>query len=518
MPEGVSPRLLVERLGGGALTRAALDGSAPKGWYLPRPRGRDEWRSHAEAVRSGFPGARWLEALRPAVAARGAAAERLERVAAGHGVVVTTGQQPGLFGGPGYTWLKALSALALADRIESEVGIPAAPLFWAATDDADFAEASFTVVAVGPEARRISIERRGTEGLVMSQMPLGDVAPQLDALSEAARSAPQSEVLASLRAAYHRDATVGSAFVDLLRRTLEPLGIAVLDAWHPAVRSAARPTLVEALDKAALIDEAVALRTVSVERAGFRVQVPRVPRLSLVFRSTVGIKERIPLSQAGDAARRDDLVLSANVLLRPVVERRMVPSVAYVGGPGEIAYFAQVSAVAEALGVAAPLIVPRWSATIVEPAVDRMLGRLGMVVDDVRTPHLAERRIGERAMPQAVRDALDALRRALDEEMTALAAANREARLSTTEVVEGARHQLHHRAERLERRLRAAATRRETEAIRDVAAIRAVLVPEGERQERRLNYIPLLARYGDTLLAQLRAGAAQHAAVLFGNK
>ena len=513
-----APRVLTEQIGGGALARAALDGTAPAGWFLPRPRGAEEWRSHAEAVRSAFPGARWLETLRPALAASGRAAERLERVASGRGVIVSTGQQPGLFGGPGYTWLKAVSALALADRVERDTGIPAAPVFWAATDDADFEEASFTAVTIGAECRRLSIERQGTEGLVMSQMPLGDVRAPLATLVEASGSAPQSAVLASLRAAYHADATVGSAYVDFLRAVLEPLGICVLDAWHPAVRAAARPTLVEALNRAAAIDEAVALRTVSIERAGFRAQVARVARLSLVFRSTVGIKERVPLAQAQDAAQREDFVLSPNVLLRPVVERRIMPTIAYVGGPGEVAYFAQVGAVAEAIGAAIPLVVPRWSATIVEPAVDRMLGRLGMVYGDVRVPHVAERRIGDRALPAPVRDALASLQKSVDERMDELTTAALARSLVSREVLDGARHQLRHRVERVERRVRAAVTRNETTAIADLTAVRAALLPQGERQERRLNFVPLFARHGDELLAQLLSGAAIHAGSLIGGK
>ncbi|MDA1081346.1 MAG: bacillithiol biosynthesis BshC [Gemmatimonadetes bacterium] len=509
-------RILVEPYGGGALTRAAMEGAVPKDWYLARPRGAEEWRSHAETVRSSFPGARWLETLRPAIGATGAARERLERVAAGHGVVVTTGQQPGLFGGPGYTWLKAMTAIALAARFENVTGIPALPLFWAATDDADFAEASFTTVAIGAECRRIAIERAGDDGLVMSQMPLGSIQDALDSFAEATRSAPDKQLVDAVRASYSGDATVGSAYVALLRHVLEPLGMPVLDAWHPAVRGAARPVLIEALGRAAVIDEAVSMRSVSIERAGYRAQVARVPRLSLVFRSSTGLKERVPLSQAGDAARRDDVVLSANVLLRPIVERRIVPTIAYVAGPGEFAYFAQVGAVAEAMGAPMPLAVPRWSATIVEPAVDRMLGRLGMMIDDVRVPHRAERRVGDRAMAPAVRDALAALQSAVDEHLNVIATAAKAARLSTPEVVEGARKQLLHRVERLERRLRAAATKGEEEAIRDLAAIRASLQPEGDRQERRLNYIPFFARYGAPLIARLQEGAAVHAAGLIG--
>jgi bacillithiol biosynthesis cysteine-adding enzyme BshC len=511
-------RIITEPFGGGALTHAAMEGSVPKEWFLRRPQGAEEWRSHAEAVRSGFPGARWLETLRPAMSAKGAAAEKLERVAAGHGVVITTGQQPGLFGGPGYTWLKAMTAIALAEKFEHDTGIPAVPIFWAATDDADFAEASFTTVAVGAECRHLSIDRAGPDGLVMSEMPLGDVSAVRQVFLEATRSAPGRDLVDAVVNAYRKDATVGSAYVELLRHVLEPLGMPVLDAWHPAVRGAARPALVEALGRAATIDEAVSMRSVSIERAGYRAQVARVARLSLVFRSANGVKERVPLSQAGDAARRDDLVLSSNVLLRPVVERKILPSIAYVGGPGEIAYFAQVSAVAESMGVATPLVVPRWSATIVEPAVDRMLGRLGMMIEDVRVPHRAEKRIGERAMPAGVRDGIAALTSSVESGMNAIASAAMGASLTTPEVLEGARKQLKHRIERLERRVRAAATRQETDAVRDLAAIRATIVPEGERQERRLNFIPFLARYGEPLIARLREGARQHAATLIGSR
>lgn len=513
-----TPRILTEPIGGGALARAAVSGTTPPGWFLPHPRGADAWRSHAEAVRSAFPGARWLETLRPAIAPSRAAAERLERVASGHGILVTTGQQAGLFGGPGYTWLKAMSALALADRLEREIGIPCAPLFWAATDDADFEEASFTYVNLGAECRRIAIPRQGADGLVMSQMPLGSVHEQMATLLDATGAAAQGDVLDALRRAYHPEATVGGAYVGFLRSVLEPLGIGVLDAWHPAVRSAARTTLVEALERASVIDEALALRIVSIERAGYRAQVARVPKLSIVFRSSAGIKERVPLAQAADAAQRDDLVLSPTVLLRPVVERRLLPTVAYVGGPGEIAYFAQVGAVAEAMGAAIPLVVPRWSATIVEPAVDRMLGRLGMVYDDVRVPHAAERRIGERAMPAIVRESMEALRQSVEERMDAVSSAQQARRLVSAEVLDGARAQLRHRIERLERRLRAAATRSEEDAVRDLASVRAALVPQGERQERRLNYVPLFARHGEPLLAQLRASAALHAGSVIGSR
>lgn len=512
-----APRVVTEPLGGGPLSRAAQEGLAPEDWYRARPQGAAAWKAHADAVRSEYSGSRWLAGLRPAFDASGHAAERLERVAAANGIVVTTGQQPGLFGGPLYTLLKAFSALTLADRIERETGIPTAPVFWAATDDADFAEASWTAVADESVVRRLAVGRRGQDGLVMAEMPAGDVAAQLEQLVAAAGSAPHAGILAALRASYSEDATLGGAYVGFLRTMLEPHGIAVLDAWHPATRAAARPTLVEALRRASALDEALALRIVAIERAGFRAQVARIPRLSLVFRSVAGIKERVPIAVAADVADRADSVLSANVLLRPIVERRILPTVAYVAGPGEIAYFAQVGAISEALGVPVPLVVPRWAATIVEPAVDRRLGRLGLVIDDIRTPHDAERRLGDRTMPAEIRSGLEGLREDLATRLGALAeASGRLDHLVPERVIEGARHQMLHRVDRLERRLRAASRARQTDAVRDLAAVRAALMPEGQRQERRLNAVPMLARHGDLLLAQLKAGAAMHAGTLVG--
>ena len=483
---------------------------------MPAPKGAAAWRAHAESVRAGT-NPDWLAALAPAFNASGAAARRLESVAQGRGVVVTTGQQPGLFGGPGYTWLKALSARALADRIEQATGIPAAPVFWAATDDADFAEASWTAVAFEQEVRRLRVERQGFENQVMATQPLGDVTRQFEELAAAAGSAPHLAILEHARNAYRADNTVGGAYVELLRALFEPMGIAVLDAWHPAVRDAARPTLVEALRRAPVVDEQLSLRSVAIERAGFRAQVARVPRLSLVFRvSASGVKERIPISQAGDAAVQPELTLSANVLLRPVVERAILPTIGYFGGPGEVAYFAQVGAVAEAIGVSTPLVLPRWSATVVEPVIDRMLGRLGMTFEDIKPPHQAERRVGDRAMPAFVRDTLEALRRDVDAKLNALRDSADGAAMVQASTIEGARHQLKFRVDRLERRYRTAVLKAETSAMHDLGSVRAALMPEGKRQERVLNPLPLVARHGDALLDLLRAGAAVHASQLLG--
>jgi len=515
----MSVEVRTEPLGGGELTRLALSGSAPADWYPPAPRGAGEWRRRADGVAAGGPSSPgWLHALAPAIDARGAAAERLERCARDGGVLVTTGQQPGLFGGPIYTWSKAVSALALADAIENATGVPTAPLFWAATDDADFAEASWTMVAVRGGVEMLQMPRTGSGELPMARTPLGDVSRLLEQLQLGAGSAAYAGALDAVRAAYAPGDTVGGAYVALLRDLLSPLGIAVLDASHPAAATAALPHLRLALAHAAEVAHALAVREREMAAHGLEPQVAAVEGLSLVFATGADGKRRIPIAEAVDAGGGGPRgTLSPNVLLRPVVERAILPSAAYVAGPGELAYFAQVSAVADALQMARPLAVPRWSATIIEPHVARILARHALTPDDFRRPDAVETRLARAAIPPPVAATLDELRAAVTALTLRLESSDGAAPPAVPgTVVEGARRQLLHRIDRLERRYVAAAKRREVELMTELATARGALFPRGKRQERALNFIPLLARYGPPLLDMMRARAASEMAAVAG--
>ena len=250
-------------------------------------------------------------------------------------------------------------------------------------------------------------------------------------------------------------------------------------------------------------------RSVEIERAGFTPQVREVAGLSLVFSVVGGIKRRIPLTEAEAAPSVVPGTLSANVLLRPVVESLVLPTVAYVAGPGELAYFAQVTAVADALGVPAPLGVPRWSAMIVEPHVARILERRAITLDELADPHAAETRRARAQVDPEVSAAISALRGVVDAQLGALAG-HADAAVPAR-AIEGTRLMLEHRIGRLERRFVAAAKRADGELARDLGTVRGALRPDGDRQERALAWLPFLARHGDTLLASLRAGAAAHA-------
>jgi bacillithiol biosynthesis cysteine-adding enzyme BshC len=502
------PQVITEPLGGSKLAQLALERRAPAGWFEQPPDNMAEW--WGRVVRIGAAGAadRALAALGGAIRATGRAAENLDRVRRGNGVFVTTGQQPGLFGGPVYTWSKAVSALALATEIEESTGVPAAAVFWAATDDADAAEASSTVVALPGGAERLTAIATAPAGTPMYDAPLGDVSALLERLAVAAGAGAYGDALESARAAYSPAATVGGAFVDLLTAILNPLGIAVLDAGDARVRAAAAPITVAALERGGDVARALAERGAAIRAAGLTPQVSEIDDLALVFERRDGIKSRLPL----DALHRPDpATLSPNVLLRPIVERAILPTVAYMAGPGELAYFAQVSAVAAALGVEQPLALPRWSCTIVEPRVARVLDRLGLGRTELSDAASPERRIAERALPARARDVIAQAKVQAASLGTALSSLATEENIIDPRVAEGHARRAAWLADRLERRILAAVKRRESDAMFALATARASLYPFGTRQERALNFIPLLARYGPTLLDDMRVAAGTHA-------
>jgi bacillithiol synthase len=504
------PRVLTSALGGSPLSLAMQRGDVPD-LERPWPRSTEQWRTAATDVRRRFDGDKWLKQLAPAIGDT-AAITALGR-AAKDGVVVTTGQQAGLFGGHMLTLVKALSARALADAIERSTGIPTATVFWAATDDADFVEAASVKLPGTGEARTLVLGAPPPAGTPMASAPLSGVSPLLDAMESCCGSSAAS-MMSLLRRSYRDGSTVGDAYVELLRELLTPWGIAVLDASHPAVRQAARPLLAKALENAAEIERRVGERNEMLRSAGLSPQVESVPGLSLVFAYEQGIKRRIPLTEAkAHAATKTEL--GPTVLLRPVLESALLPTVAYAGGPGEIAYFAQIPPIAAALGAARPMAVPRWSTTIVEPGIERILDRYSVGVDDLRDFDGLLTRLVRDRMPADLTTPLTGLRRDIETAMGALMDGASRHGLDG-KIVEGLQAQLAVRVDRGERRVVAALKRREADLRRDLGTARASLYPDGVRQERALSFIPFVARYDGPLIERMLAEAARHADQLVG--
>lgn len=508
----VRTRVITEPLGGSPLSQAVQNHRLPPDLQPWWPSTVEEWKEHAQRVRASARDS-WYDTLRPALAPSGFAAKRLDQVAAEKGIVVTTGQQAGLFGGPLYTLAKALTALGLADALEQHTGLPVAPVFWAATDDADFLEASVTYAADAEGLHEMRLENRPPAGTPMSLAPLGNMHPLLEQLRKTCGSAAHAAYYEFARAAFTEERTLGDAYVRLLRKLLEPLGIAVMDSSHPAYREASRPVLLKALQRAPEIASATAACAAAIRKLGFEPQVEDERGLSLVYTIESGVKRRIPVEEAHRILEGDvsGATLGPNVLLRPVVEREVLPTACYVGGPAELAYFVQSNAVATTLGRNRVVGVPRWSCSIIEPFAEKALHRLRVQYHEVRDLAALERKLATAALPPSVASAWKSLQDQAQSAVRALGEAVQQTSLMPKEVIEGLERSLAHKLSRAERRLLAAVKRRDERVRRDLMVVSAALYPLGQRQERVLSYVPMLTRGGSDLVEDLRGAARAHA-------
>lgn len=508
-------RIITNPLGGSALTEAFLAKTASAEWYPSLKAGTAPGEfllASARQVAEEFKKTNWLPVLSDAFGFTGAslARERLERASKG-GIVVTTGQQPGLFGGPMYALSKALSALALANELEKRTGLVVAPVFWAATDDADFAEASSIVVPASEGALELRVEKSDDVPRPLASEPFPETAHVLGEFLRGVGSSSNSGIVDLVRVAYERRESVGGAYIELLRGILEPLGISVLDAAHQAVREAGHSLLRTALSKADAIAAALSGRNDAIKGAGFKVQVREVTGRSVVFRYTDHGKERVTVSHAAAMARdAKPGDLSATVLVRPIIECAILPTAAYVAGPAEIAYFAQVSAVADALGARQPVVVPRWSGTVVEPRVERILERYKLDIVEFSDPHALETRHARALIPNDVQAVVTKLRDGVNA-LTSSAKKLVDSPVVSDAVVTGLQRDLARRVERFERRVAAAVKRDGTQELRDIQAARASLYPLGKPQERAVSFVAMLARYGSELQTKMLEAAGKHA-------
>lgn len=503
------PRVVTEALGGSKLSQAMQRGEIP-GIERPWPSTAAEWKARAKQAQKRV-APDWLQQIAPAFGET-ASLPTLERAAKG-GVVVTTGQQAGLFGGHMLTLVKALSARAFADSLERATGIPTATVFWAATDDADFVEAASVVIPGTGESRLLSLTEAPPAGTPMSRAPIRGVSPLLAEMAAVAGSAGEAGIDA-LRRCYRDGETVGGAYLAFMREILAPWSIAVLDASHPAVLEAARAITAKALERSERIGRDLAEWNKELEERGYKPQVESVAGLSLVFANEGGLKRRIPVAEA-KAALASSVPLSPNVLLRPVVEAAIVPTVAYTAGPGEIAYFAQIPPIAEALGVERPVAVPRWSTTIIEPSIEKILERYGVEPEQLKDFDGLITRLVKARTPTEVNQPLATLRAEIDRAVTALSSVAGKHGIDA-KVIDGIRAQLALRVERGERRITAALKRNEAELRRDLGTARASLYPGGVRQERALSFVPFLARYDRPLIKRMLVAAGGHAETIVG--
>ncbi len=467
----------------------------------------------------------WNEALTPALVEAPGLSGILARLRLPGALVVTTGQQPGLFTGPLYAVSKALSARALAVLLERRWRRPVIPVFWIPGDDHDFEEvASVAWLSGDGDLMRAALEPRTLDAppTSMSRQVLGQSV--LQALDFFEQSLPASEGRARtmqwLRRHYTPDRSVAASFGGAMAELLTPLGIACFDATHRAAKVAAAPLMLRALRDASTIEPDLISRAAALTGQGVDPGVPVGDGATLVFLEDEQGRDRLVAEGSGYQTRRGRRVLrapeleaigqkeperlSANVLLRPVLESFLLPTVAYAAGPGELRYLELALPLYQRLGVYRQRPLPRWSGLLIEPRVTRALTKFSTTIEALLEDGSAlEVRLARQALPPGTEDAFRELREGIEARYDAVVTLAAQVDPTLERPASAARAQALYGTQELEKKLLQHARKREAIELQQVARARQSVRPEGKPQERVLSMSGFLGRYGWELLEGL---------------
>jgi bacillithiol biosynthesis cysteine-adding enzyme BshC len=456
----------------------------------------------------------------------GEATERhLEALAQEGTFAVVTGQQPGLLTGPLYTLYKALTAVLLCEQLSARRRERFVPVFWMATEDDDLEEVRRTwFVDSQNELRAVELPLPDSwGGTSVGALPLDFswedlVAPLREHLPP---TEFQAEVLTFLRETFAAASNLGDWFAQLLTHLLKETGLVLFDPLEPSLRALMVPVLEQALADPLGATEATNVAGDRLVAAGYPRQTHRLRDQCPFYVYREGRRERVFFREGRfclgpDSYTRQELQawlataperFSTSLVLRPIVQDFLLPTAIFIGGPGELSYLAQLRGVYAWAHLAPPLFLPRLSATLVEPKVARTLHRYGLTVPDFwedlgkLTARVARETVGHEtaALFATAREQLAALLAPLQAHVAAL-----DPSLERTAEQTGGRIQ--HELSRLEEKALRAVKRQNDILVAQIRSAHTHLFPQQRLQERLLNIIPYLIKFGPDLMTPLVQG------------
>jgi len=439
-------------------------------------------------------------------------------------VAVVTGQQVGLFTGPLYTIYKTITTLQLAEEWAEQTGRTVVPVFWVEGEDHDFEEIATSRVLRRNEVVSLTYapdvdDNPGAVGRLALTDAIDDVLDRLD------ETLPDSDfkpaVMERVRAAYRPGTRLEDAFAHLLRSLFEDEGLVFMNPDDARLKALTRPLFRRELEDPETPAARVEATSQALRERGYHAQVHARPT-NLFWLEDDG---RYPIDRADDGGftlrydgrsfSRADLLdrldatperFSPNVVLRPLMQDHLLPTAAYVAGPGEVSYFAQYGDVYDWAGLEMPLIHPRASVSLVEGKVQKVLDKYDLTVCDFRSQLEA---LFQEVVVDTMEVDVDAvfdeattqMHRALNGLKPEVGAVDQ----TLTSSAEAARAAIVEEMEELKQRTVRAEKRHHDEVRAQLEKAQANLRPTGALQERTVNVLYYLNKYSLGLLDDLRA-------------
>ena len=437
-------------------------------------------------------------------------------------IAVLSGQQAGVFGGPLYTLLKAVTAIQLARKVQAEQQTPTVALFWVDAEDHDWAEISKAGILDEELSLRHftvrPVEGAGTRPVAALTFDAGIE----DALRELETALPASEfkaeVMTAVRRRFRPGSGVATAFAGFLDDLLGRHGLVVFESGDPAAKPLVATLFLHELARAGVTARLAREAAAIMGRLGHQPQVEPADdsvalfyvdansRRPIKYRSSefaIGDQVR-PAADVQQEAKAHPERFSPSVLLRPLVQDRLFPTVCYVAGPSELAYQAQLGGVYREFGVEPPLLYPRASATIVDSGAARFLEKSGVAFETLQAQDEgALNRLLESLLPPALEQTLEETERGVAEGAARLKAAVVSVDPTLSGAVDTTLDRIRETLKTLHGKIIQASKRKDETLRRQFHRTRALVFPGGQPQERILCTAFFLARFGPALIDRL---------------
>lgn len=316
--------------------------------------------------------------------------ESISKIEEENGVAVLTGQQACLFGGPYLAILKAMSAKKQALRMEKKLGVPVVPVFWIAAEDHDYQEiSSVNIFDAASELSRLAIDC-DPDG---KYPPVGALSYDQSIEREISRMQSllpdndyRTETLKPIEQIYRPGRNIADCFAEYMLSLIGHLGIVFFNPYDKRFKTYSAPLMQEIISRHTEIKEALAGRESQLIELQYHVQVQKSVSSAHLF---CHIPERTAMHRDSDLFRAGERVFSETELIeaigtspldfspdaltRPLLQSCYFPAVAVVGGPAEVAYYAQIGGLFDIFDLPRPQMLPRASLTVVEKRFERVL-------------------------------------------------------------------------------------------------------------------------------------------------
>ena len=438
-----------------------------------------------------------------------------------HASVVFTGQQAGILGGPLFTIYKAISDIKLAGWLSEKLKTKVIPLFWLAADDHDFLEVNH-IYLLNPQSQVTKIEykpRTDWQGKPMAKVILEE---SINSFSKAvgenlAETKYKNEVLDKLFQFYQEGQFLSLAFARWLTFLLGKYGLVIVNPADKDLKKLAAPIFEQEIEQNGRLENIFRETNLKLEQRDYHQQIKKKENYLNIFvdngqRSTVrkekdffvveATQEKFTSQQLRGLLNQKPNLFSPNVILRPMIQSYLFPTLAYVGGPSEVAYFAQLKELYKALEINMPVIYPRATVALLERKTLEMLERYSLDIRDILTQDIESviNQVLEKTLPPNWEENFTKTQAEIKSKFEDLESEVAKLEPTLKETFATTKGKVDFELNKLKEKYFQAHKRKNKIVREQLYKVKNHLYPENDLQERKFNLVYYLNKYGFDLI------------------